>query len=68
MGCRFNGVQHIICTISFVNLIKSILTMNISEHTGNFIQEMKRRNYAQNTIDNYVSCLNLFFGKSTINL
>lgn len=39
--------------------------MNISEHTGNFIQEMKRRNYAQNTIDNYVSCLNLFFGKST---
>ena len=38
--------------------------MNISEHVGNFIQEMKRRNYAQNTIDNYVSCLNLFFGKS----
>jgi integrase/recombinase XerD len=38
--------------------------MNISEHVGNFIQEMKRRNYAQNTIDNYVSCLNLFFVKS----
>ena len=39
--------------------------MNISEHIGNFIQEMKRRNYSQNTIDNYVSCLNIFFGKST---
>jgi len=39
--------------------------MRISEHTGNFIQEMKRRNYSKNTIDNYVSCLNLFF--STIN-
>ncbi len=38
--------------------------MRISEHVGSFIQEMKRRNYAQNTIDNYVSCLNLFFGKS----
>ena len=39
--------------------------MRISEHIGNFIQEMKRRNYSQNTIDNYVSCLNIFFGKST---
>lgn len=39
--------------------------MNISEHISNFIQEMKRRNYSQNTIDNYVSCLNIFFGKST---
>ena len=38
--------------------------MNISEHIGNFKQEMKRRNFAQNTIDNYVSCLNVFFGKS----
>lgn len=35
--------------------------MNISEHTGNFIQEMKRRNYSQNTIDNYASCISVFF-------
>lgn len=27
--------------------------MNISEHINNFIQEMKRRNYSSNTIDNY---------------
>jgi integrase/recombinase XerD len=39
--------------------------MNISEHTGNFIQEMKRRNYSDNTIDNYVSCLKIFFAQST---
>lgn len=38
--------------------------MNISEHTDNFIQEMKRRNYSQNTIDNYSSCINFFFSKS----
>jgi len=38
--------------------------MNTSEHINNFIQEMKRRNYAKNTIDNYVSCLNIFFNKS----
>lgn len=38
--------------------------MNISEHTNNFIQEMKRRNYAQNTIDNYASCIKVFFEKS----
>ncbi len=37
--------------------------MNISEHVANFIQEMKRRNYAKNTIDNYVSCLQIFFSK-----
>lgn len=37
--------------------------MNISEHIGNFIQEMKRRNYAKNTIENYASCLNVFFSK-----
>ena len=35
--------------------------MNISEHTGQFIQEMKRRNYSQNTINNYVACLKYFF-------
>src|SRR6185312_4293689 len=38
--------------------------MNISEHTVRFIQEMKRRNYSGNTIDNYVSCLNVFFSQS----
>ena len=38
--------------------------MNISEHIGNFIQEMKRRNYSKNTIESYVGCLNVFFGKS----
>lgn len=35
--------------------------MNISEHTARFIQEMNRRNYSKNTINNYVSCLNVFF-------
>jgi len=39
--------------------------MNISEHTSNFIQEMKRRNYSQNTINNYASCINYFFSSST---
>lgn len=38
--------------------------MNTSEHINNFIQEMKRRNYTKNTIDNYASCLNIFFSKS----
>ena len=38
--------------------------MNISEHTDNFIQEMKRRNYSKNTIDNYSSCIKFFFTKS----
>lgn len=38
--------------------------MNISEHTDNFIQEMKRRNYSKNTIDNYSSCIKFFFGQS----
>lgn len=39
--------------------------MNIFEHTTNFVQEMKRRNYSQNTIDNYSSCIKYFFEKST---
>ena len=38
--------------------------MDISEHTNNFIQEMKRRNFSQNTIENYASCLKYFFSKS----
>jgi len=39
--------------------------MNISEHIDNFIQESVRRNYSKNTVNNYVSCLKLFFEKST---
>lgn len=39
--------------------------MNISEHLNHFIQEMKRRNYCQNTIDNYASCVKVFFKQST---
>jgi integrase/recombinase XerD len=35
--------------------------MNVSEHMNSFIQEMKRRNYSQNTIDNYSSCIGVFF-------
>lgn len=38
--------------------------MNISEHIGNFEQEMKRRNYSNQTIEIYSSCLKLFFGQS----
>lgn len=39
--------------------------MNISEHIDKFIQEATRRNYSQNTVNNYISCLKLFFGQST---
>lgn len=38
--------------------------MNISEHITFFEQEMKRRNYGQQTIENYSSCLKKFFGQS----
>lgn len=38
--------------------------MYIAEHTNKFIQEMKRRNYSQNTIDNYSSCIKYFFSQS----
>jgi site-specific recombinase XerD len=38
--------------------------MDISEHTDKFIQEMNRRNYSKNTIDNYSSCIKYFFEKS----
>jgi len=38
--------------------------MLISEHIDKFIQEMKRRNYSENTIDNYASCVKYFFGQS----
>lgn len=39
--------------------------MNISEHIGFFEQEMKRRNFGIQTIENYSSCLKKFFGQST---
>lgn len=38
--------------------------MNISEHVSFFEQEMKRRNYSQQTIDVYSSNLKSFFGQS----
>lgn len=38
--------------------------MNISEHITFFEQEMKRRNYGQQTIENYSSCLKKFFSQS----
>ena len=39
--------------------------MNKFEHKQQFIQEMKRRNYSQNTIENYASCIDVFFNNST---
>lgn len=39
--------------------------MNISEHVTFFEQEMKRRNFSSQTIENYSSCLKKFFGQST---
>jgi len=38
--------------------------MNISEHIGKFEQEMKRQGYSKNTIENYSSCLKVFFSQS----
>lgn len=38
--------------------------MNISEHMAFFEQEMKRRNFGVQTIENYSSCLKKFFGQS----
>lgn len=38
--------------------------MNTSVHLDDFKQEMMRRNYAKNSIDNYVSCLSMFFSQS----
>jgi hypothetical protein len=40
--------------------------MNISEHTTAFEQEMKRRNFGQQTTENYLSCIKKFFGQSTV--
>lgn len=39
--------------------------MNIAEHADNFIQEMYRRNYSKNTVENYSSCIKHFFSQST---
>lgn len=38
--------------------------MNISEHTAFFEQEMKRRGFSGQTIENYSSCLKKFFEQS----
>ncbi len=38
--------------------------MNISEHITFFEQEMKRRNFGEQTIENYSSCLKKFFVQS----
>ena len=43
---------------------KQLINMNISEHIGKFIQEMNRRNYSRNTIDNYSNCVKIFFEQS----
>lgn len=37
--------------------------MNVSEHITHFEQEMTRRNFAKNTVDNYTGCLRVFFSK-----
>jgi integrase/recombinase XerD len=38
--------------------------MNISEHTTFYEQEMTRRNFAKNTVENYTGCLRVFLQKS----
>lgn len=38
--------------------------MKISVHIDEFEKEMRRRNYSENSIKNYVSCLNTFFYQS----
>jgi len=38
--------------------------MKLSVHIDEFEKEMKRRNYSENSIKNYVSCLNVFFAQS----
>lgn len=35
--------------------------MNFPKHEATFIKEMERRNYSEDTISNYVSCLRMFF-------
>lgn len=38
--------------------------MNISAHIDFFKQEMKRRNFSENTIKNYANSIEVFFNKS----
>jgi len=38
--------------------------MNLSEHIPFYIQEMERRNFSKNTIENYSGCVKLFLEKS----
>lgn len=37
--------------------------MKISEHKQTFIQEMKRRGYRENSVQNYSSCIDVFLSK-----
>ena len=37
--------------------------MNISEHIHKFEQEMRRRNFAKNTVENYTGCVKVFLEK-----
>ena len=37
--------------------------MKTSEHKQTFIQEMKRRGYRENSIQNYSSCIDVFLSK-----
>lgn len=39
--------------------------MNISEHMKLYEQEMRRRNFSKNTVESYLSCIKVFFEKST---
>ena len=38
--------------------------MNISEHTNNFIQEMKRLGLSNSTVNSYSNCVKIFFEQS----
>lgn len=39
--------------------------MDISKHADDFVKEMKRRNYGEQTIQNYASCIRKFFAESS---
>ena len=38
--------------------------MDVSAHMKDFVQEMERRNFSKNTVDNYASCVGVFFSQS----
>jgi len=46
-----------------INPLNTILPMNIPKYIDGFSKEMIRRNYRQNTVDNYVSNLKVFLSK-----